>query len=104
MSNGNRYPNLEKLTEEELKGELKYLRRKVEENEDLVKDIHEFLFEEDDVTGRRVVDDISLVRRLNNNFSGFSAALGFIIGFFTVGVPIILGLIKIWEITTKMFN
>lgn len=102
MSNDNDFNALE--TEEDIKRELRYLRRNQEENEGLIKDIHEFLFEEDEITGRRVVDDIRLVRKLNNNFSGFSAALGFIVGLFTVGVPIILGMIKIWEMATKYFR
>lgn len=101
MGNDKKLDDLDNLTDEKLRQEIRSLRSKDEEIEDLVKDIHEFLFEEDDVTGRRVVDDISLVRRLNNNFSGFSAALGFIIGLFTVGIPIVLGLLKMWEILSK---
>lgn len=86
---------------EHIAPQLKY----IEENKKMVKELHEFLFGgEEKVEQRSVVDDLVLLRKMYNRFSGFQAAIGFIIGVFTIGVPLILGLWKLWQLIYDLFK
>lgn len=101
----------EELTKRQLRDELHKLReriepvlKKVEENEDMVKEMYDFMFEEEGVEGRSVVDDLVLLRSMYNNVSGFSAIIGFVIGIFTIIVPVAVGLFKLYGLIIKWIS
>lgn len=75
---------------------------KVNNNSDKLEEMYDLIHEEG-VEGRRVIDDLKLFRTLYNRFSGFKTAMGFMIGVFTVGIPIILGLVKLYSIIKGFF-
>lgn len=102
-------------TREQLRAEVEELREKlehiapqlkrIEDNEQMVKEVHEFLYDgKEDVEQRSVVDDLIMLRQLYNRFKGFSTIIGFIIGVFTIGVPLILGLWKLWTLLATLFK
>lgn len=96
----------------QIRKELKRLRKiakknesKAENNEEMVSEIYDFIFNEEGVEGRSVVDDLMLFRTMYNNVSGFTAIIGFVIGVFTILVPISVGLFRLYEYIIKwVFN
>lgn len=87
----------------QIRKEIKRVRKKSENNEEMVSEIYDFIFQDEGVEGRSVVDDLMLFRTLYNRFSGFATILGFVIGVFTVGVPIVLGIFKLIELIKSVF-
>lgn len=94
-----------KWSRQQIRREIQDLKEIQKENSEMVSDVYEFIFEEEGVEGRSVIDDLMLLRTLYNNVSGFSAIIGFVIGVFTIVVPVAVGLFKLYEYIIRwVFN
>lgn len=94
-----------KWSRQQIRREIRDLKEIQKENSEMVSEVYEFIFEEEGVEGRSVIDDLMLLRTLYNNVSGFSAIIGFVIGVFTILVPVAVGLFKLYEYIIKwIFN
>lgn len=89
---------------QQIRKEIRDLKEIQKENSKMVSEVYEFIFEDEGVEGRSVVDDLILFRNLYNNISGFSAVIGFVIGIFAIVIPVAVGLFKLYEYIIRWIN